>query len=75
MKRVYYSQYVGHFNLAVAGNCLYIFYGDGEVQIYDEDNNEWKKGPAIEHGVLNVAMCMTAVKSNALVCAKPQSFY
>lgn len=70
MRRFYYSQYVQHFNLTVAENCLYIFYGDGEVEIYHEDLNEWQKGPAIEYGVLDVAMCMIASNSKDLMCSK-----
>lgn len=46
----------------VAGNCLYIFYGDGEVQIYNEELNEWHKGPSIDYNVLDVSLCMVAVK-------------
>lgn len=53
------------FNLEVAGNSLYLFYGDGEVQIYNEELNEWQKGPTVDYNVLDVAMCMVAVKQNA----------
>lgn len=54
------------FNLEAAGNCLYLFYGvgDGEVQIYNEDLNDWRKGPTIDCNILDVAMCMVTVTSN-----------
>ncbi len=54
------------FNLGVAGNCLYLFYGDGEVQIYNDEQNEWHRGPHIDYNVLDVSMCMVAIKSNAI---------
>lgn len=56
------------FNLEVAGNCLYLFYGvgDAEVQIYNEELNDWHRGPTIDYNILAVAMCMVAVKPNAV---------
>lgn len=62
---MYYTHFVDCFNLGVAGNCLYLFYGDGEVQIYNEEQNEWHRGPALDYNVSDVSMCMVAIKSSA----------
>lgn len=62
IKKLYYSHFVDYFHLDVAGSCLYLFYGDGEVQIYNEEVDEWHKGPTIDYNVLDVSLCMVATK-------------
>lgn len=64
IKRIYYSHFVDYFNLEAIDNSLYLSYGDGEVQIYNDELNEWRKGPTIDYNVLDVSMCMLEVNPN-----------
>ncbi|XP_055296570.1 uncharacterized protein LOC129565580 [Sitodiplosis mosellana] len=65
IKKLNYSHFVNYFHVDVAGGCLYLFYGDGEVQIYNEEQNEWHKGPSIDYNVLDVSMCMVTTKQDS----------
>lgn len=64
VEKIYYSHYVDYFHVDAIGCWMYIFYGDGEVKIYNEELNEWHKGPSIDYNVLDVSMCMLAIKPN-----------
>ncbi|XP_031629439.1 uncharacterized protein LOC116344811 [Contarinia nasturtii] len=64
IKKIYFTHYVDYFHLDVIGGCLYLFYSDGEVQIYNEEQHEWQKGPTIDYNVLDVSMCMIEAKED-----------
>lgn len=64
IKRIYYSHFIDYFHVDVMGGNLYLFYSDGEVQIYNEEHNEWRRGPTIDYNVLDVSMCMVAAKTD-----------
>lgn len=62
VKRIFCSHFVDQFYLHVAGDFMFLLFGEGKVHVYAEKIDEWSCLPDFNHNLSNSAICIMEQK-------------